>query len=198
MAAPADVERALAPSRFVPLSEAVDVPKDRVRQVSAFVEEVWAPVYATTTSTDLATILVVSQQQTGWTVTQRQSASSRQRARLSAEQFIEQLQSTQIQASDDWANGYYETIPGNDPIWIDGKRLTGGTRITGGRREYAEKTKGMVLWDRGFIEQRNAAMAEMDSRPVRNVQRNLERVAGEVLPMRRLVANPRRDRRSAV
>jgi hypothetical protein len=195
--APAHIERTLAAPRFVALADAVDVPRDRVRQVSAFVAEHWAPVYASTDSTDLATILLTSQQQIGWTVTQRQSASSRARRKLSAEQFAEQLQTAQIQATDEFYNGVYETIPGNDPIVIDGKTLR-GTVITKGRTEYEQRTKGMVHWDVGFVKERLRAQAEMDSRPVRNVQRNLERVAGEVLPMRRILANPRRDRRSAV
>jgi hypothetical protein len=196
LAAPAHVEQALAPSRFISASEAVDVPRDRVRQVSAFVEERWTPIYATTDSTDIATIILTAQTQIGWQVTQRQSQSSRVKQPLSAEEFVEVLQSAQIQASDEFLNDYYETIPGNDIIEIDGKKLTGGTRITGGRREYEAKTKNMVHWDKGFVKQRLAAQAEMESRPVRNIKANLERVAGDVLPMRRLIANPRYDRKS--
>lgn len=215
MAAPAHVEHALAAPRFVALADAVDVPRERVRQVSAFVEDVWAPVYGTTDSTDLGTILRVSQQQIGWRVTQRQSASSIVRKRLSAEDFREVVQSTQIQASDAFYNGVYETIPGNDPIVLHGEILRGeatydrdgrmthdgivrGTMIQHGRAEYNARTKGWVHWDAGFVAQRKAALAEEASRPVRNVRRNLERVAGECLPMRRLVTNPRYDRKSAV
>jgi hypothetical protein len=216
MEAPADVERALAPVRFVAADDATDVPRDRVRQVSAFVEEVWTPVYRSTDSTDLATIFRTSQELVGWTVRQRASVSSQARHRLTAEQFVEVLQSAQIQASDEYLNGYYETIPGNDPLIIDGQimkgkatydadgRMThdgtvrGGTMITGGRAEYRAKTKGMVLWDAGVVRERMKAEADIATRPVRNVKANLERKAGEVLPMRRLLANPRVDRRSAV
>jgi hypothetical protein len=195
LAAPADVERTFAPSRFVSLQDAADVPKSRIRQIDAYTEEFWKPVYAKTASTDVAEILRISQQHVGWTVTQQQTKASR--ARPSAEEVIEIAQSCQIQASDEIYNGYFETIPGNDPIWIDGKKLTGGTRITGGRREYREKTKGFIHWDAGYVKERNAALAELDSRPARNAKANLERVAGECLPMKRLLANGRYDRRSA-
>lgn len=193
--APGYVEQTLAPARFVTLADAVDVPRDRVRQVSAYVAERWSPVYERTRSTDMTEILRASQTQVGWEVRQERAASAR--ARPSAEQFAEIVQTAQIQASDEFYAGYYETVPGNDPIEIDGKILTGGTRIAS-RTEWREKTKGMVVWDRGFWEQKQAAEAEMASRPVRNVRANLERMAGEVLPTRRLVANPRTDRTRAV
>lgn len=193
--APADVERTFAPVRFVSLHDAGNVPKSRIRQIDAYTEERWNPVYATTTSTDVAEILRISQQQIGWKVVQQQTQASK--ARHTAEEFIEVAQRCQMQTSDEIYNQYYETIPGNDPIWIDGKKLTGGTRITGGRREYREKTKTMVHWDKGYVKERAAYQAEMDSRPARNAKENLERVAGEVLPMKRLLANGRYDRRSA-
>lgn len=195
--APTDIERALAPVRFVSVEEAPEVPKDRVRQVSAFIEEVWQPVYRATDSTDIATILRISQELIGWTVRQRASVSSQARHRLSAEQFEEVALSAQIQASDEFYNGLLETVPGNDPFYFDGKLLH-GTIITKGRTEYNQRTKGFVHWDRGFDAQRQAAQAEMDSRPVRNVKRALEHTAGQVLPMRKLLANPRYDRQSAV
>lgn len=205
--APKHVEQALAPARFVPLSEAVDVPKDRVRQVSAFIEERWAPEYRKTTSTDLVEILRASQEQIGWTVTQHQTAASRARQKREDEEVAEILASLQVQATDDFYNQYYETIPGNDPVIIDGEVLRaadgtvirGGTRITGGRKEYNAKTKGFIHWDAGFMAQRDAAIAEEASRPVRNVRRAMEVIAGEKLPMHRPVGiNYRKDRRSAV
>ena len=107
------------------------------------------------------------------------------------------MQSLQIQASDAFYDDYYVTVPGTDTIEVDGKTLTGGTRIRS-RTEYNEKTRGMMPWGPGVAEARQSAQAEMASRPVRNVARNLERMKGECLPMRRLLANPRRDRRSAV
>lgn len=187
---------ALAPTRFVAQSTNPDVPRDRVRQVSAFVEEVWQPQYAATHSTDMVEILRASQTLLGWWVRQRVAESAR--ARLTAEQFAEVLQSVQIQATDAYLCGYYTTIKGNDPIVVDGKTLTGGTRITS-RTHYREATKGYVHWsDKGFLEKRQAALAEEASRPIRNVRANLERVAGEVLPLHRKIANPRYDRRSAV
>ena len=76
MAAPAHLEATLAAPRFASLEESA--PKDRVRQVSAFVEERWSPVYRKTDSTDLAAILLASQEQVGWQVTQHESQASRQ------------------------------------------------------------------------------------------------------------------------
>jgi hypothetical protein len=209
------VEHALAAPRFASLDESA--PPNRVRQVSAYVEEHWSPVYAKTDSTDLATILVTSQQQIGWTVTQRESEQSRlaRRAQQNAEEFAEVLQSMQIQASDEFYNGILETVPGNDPIILDGEILRGeatydengkmthdgiirGTMITKGRREYNERTKGYVHWDKGAWEQHLKAEAEWCSRPVRNVRRALED-CNNALPLWRPVGiNFRRDRRSAV
>lgn len=193
--APAHAQHALAAPRFVAAAEAVDVPRDRVRQVSAFVEEVWAPQYQTTRSTDIAEILRASETLVGWKVTQRVASSARHR--LTAEEFQEVIQSAQIQATDEFYCDYYPTIPGSDTIVIDGKAVTGGTRITS-RTHYREATKGFAHWDKGFLRERAAAEAEMASRPVRNVRANLERVAGEVLPMRRTQMNPRYDRKAAV
>ena len=203
----ADKVIAAQPARFVSVHEAVDVPATRERQISAYVTEHWAPVYAKTDSTDLATILISSQKLLGWNVTQRESQQSRQakKAAFNAANFQEIAVRAQIQASDQFYAGYYETVPGNDVAVIDGEilRSRDGTPIRGGtqintRKEYEAKTKGMVHWDKGFIEQRNAALAEIDSRPVRNVRENLERVQGESLPMRRLIANGRYDRQSSV
>lgn len=211
------VERSIAAPRFASIEESA--PPNRVRQVSAYVEEHWSPVFRGTESVDLVAILLASQDQIGWTVTQRESEQSRlaRRAHQNAEEFVAVLQSCQIQASDEWANGYYETIPGNDPVILDGQILRGeatydengkmthdgivrgGTMITGGRRQYREATKGMAHWDKGFMAEREAAQAEMDSRPVRNVRRAMEAIAGEKLPMYGNVGiNFRRDRRSAV
>ena len=127
------------------------------------------------------------------------------------------MQSTQIQASDEWANGYYETIPGNDPVILNGEILRGeatydengkmthdgivrgGTMITGGRRQYRAATKGMVTWDKAAWKLHEEAQAEMASRPVQNVRRAMEAIAGEVRPMWTPTGvNFRRDRRSAV
>ena len=171
---------------------------------------------------DLVEIILASQDQIGWQVTQRESEQSRlaRKARQNAEDFIEITQSVQIQANDDWAMGLIMTVPGNDKIIIDGQVLKGeasyyrnpdgsrgamyhdgtvtGTVITKGRREYNARTKGWAAWDKGFVERRERDQAEMDSRPIRNVKAALEAKAGEVLPMRRLLANPRYDRKSAV
>lgn len=216
---PPHLEHTLAAPRFVSMAEASDVPRDRTRQVSAYVSEHWAPVYEKTDSLDWATIVLASQKQIGWTVTQRESQQSRtaRRAQQNAEQFVEICASAQIQANDDWANGYFETIPGNDPVVLDGQILRGeatydengkmthdgivrgGTMITKGRREYNAKTKGFVTWDKGTWQKHIEAEAEYCSRPVRNVRRALEAVKGEKHPMWTPVGiNFKRDRRSAV
>jgi hypothetical protein len=215
------VERSLAAPRFVALEHASDVPRDRTRQVSAYVEEHWAPVYASTESTDLAEILLNSQRQVGWTVTQRESQQSRlaRRAQQNAEDFIEICATAQIQASDEWANGYYETIAGNDPCVVDGEILRGeatyewnadgsrgkmihdgvvrgGTMITGGRREYRAKTKGYVHWTKDDLPERARQQAAYDLRPVLNVRRAMESYAGELPMYRNVGINFRKDRRA--
>ena len=221
MEAPAHLEATLAPTRFVALADALDVPADRSRMVSAFVEERWAPVYAATDSADLVTILLASQRQIGWSVTQHESQQSRlaRRSRQNAEDFVEVMQTCQIQASDEWANGYYETIAGNDPCVIDGEILRGeatyewnedgsrgkmihdgivrgGTMITGGRREYRAKTKGYVHWTKDDLPERARQQAAFDARPVQNVRRALEDCQN-ALPMHRPVGiNFRKDRRA--
>jgi hypothetical protein len=214
------IEHGLAAPQFVSLEDGIGrVPGDRVRMVSAYVEEVWGPVYRRTESADLVEILLASQDQIGWQVTQRESEQSRlaRRAHQNAEEFVEVLQSAQFQTNDDWANQYFETIPGNDPVILNGEilrgeatyddqgRMThdgivrGGTMITKGRREYAEKTKNFVTWDKGAWQKHEEAQAEMASRPVRNVRRAMEAVKGECLPMWSPTGiNFRRDRRSAV
>lgn len=214
------VEHALAPVRYVTLDEAHAVPEGRVRQVSAYVEEHWNPVYRRVESTDLVQILLASQEQVGWTVTQRESEQSRlaRRAQQNAEEFVEVLQSMQVQASDAFYNGVYETIPGNDPIVLDGEILRGeatyewdadgnrgkmthdgivrGTMITGGRAEHRSRTKGMVFWDKGFIEERKRQIAAENLRPIQNVRRALEACKGELPMYRNVGINFRKDRRA--
>lgn len=223
--APAHAEHTLAPARFIAAEAALAVPKDRVRQVSAFIEEVWAPVYGTTTSLAIADILRASQTLIGWQVTQRVRAAhcdcttarferhadgeyrcgacGRGHAKLSAEDFQQVLQSMQFAPNDEMYNVYLDTVPGNDPVILDGKVLTasdgtvirGGTQIRHGKREYRQKTAGFAHWDKGFLAKRQQALAEEASRPIRNVQRALEAVKGEKLPMWRPVGvNPRKDR----
>lgn len=234
----AQVERALAPVRFVAEHEATP-PKDRVRQVSAFVNEVWEPVYQKSASTDLNEIFAASQTRVGWRVRQEVRSAwcdctkavfereadgefvhrscGRARKHLTAPEFAEVLQSAQIQATDEAYYTYAETIPGNDPVVMpdgnylrgtptfdaDGRMthdgiIRGGTQIKG-RKHYRQVTKNVAHWDQGFLEKRAAGLAEESSRPVRNVKRALDAVAGESLPLWRPTGlNFRRDRRSAV
>lgn len=212
------VERSIAAPRFVTVENAVDVPSDRVRQISAYIEEHWSPVYASTESADLLDIILASQKQVGWSVTQRESEQSRlaRRAHQNAEEFVEVLQSAQIQASDAFYDGYYETIAGNDPVILNGEILRGeatydengkmthdgiirgGTQIRG-RQQYDRATKNYVQWDKGAWAERERQQSEMESRPKRNVRRAMEAIAGEKLPMWSPTGmNFRRDRRSAV
>ena len=214
---------AIAPTRFVAADDALDVPRNRERQISAFVMERWEPVYEKTTATNIFDILKASETLLGWNVTYQPV---RARQRITNEDFIEIAQTCQIQARDDFYNQYYETIRGNDPVVIDGEILRGeavyeiledgsqgkmlhdgtvrgGTMITKGRREYREATRGYIHWDKGFLKEHQAALAEEASRPMRNVQAVMESIAGEKLPMHRPVMtnaglNFRRDRRSAV
>ena len=217
------VERSIAAPRFVAIADANDVPSNRVRQLSAYVEEHWSPVYRSVDSADLVAILLASQDQIGWQVTQRESEQSRlaRRAHQNAEEFVAVLQSAEFQVSDEFYNGILETVAGNDPIILDGEILRGeatyetnedgsrgkmihdgivrGTMIRGGRREYNERTKGYVHWDKGAWQKHVAAQAEMASRPKQNVRRAMEAIAGEALPMWKPTGiNFRRDRRSAV
>jgi hypothetical protein len=202
-----------APARFIAAADAIDVPIERVRQVSATLEEVWEPVYRPIDSTDLFTLLHTQPELLGWNVTTRALTRARRYLRDEEE---ERIQSLQVIPSDAYYNGIYETIPGNDPIVLDGEVLRGtptynpdgsikhdgilrGTVITGGRAEYRRRTKGFVHWDKGFVAAREAAQAEMASRPVRNVRRALEATAARCLPTWQPVGiNPRRDRTRAV
>lgn len=209
-----------------------------MRQVSAFIQEVWEPVYGTTDSTNFNDIVLASQKLIGWNVRQERRsaycdctkatfsreadgefihrACGRARKHLTAQEFEQVLASMQVQPTDDFYNQLIETVPGNDPVIFEGKLLRGepvydaqgrmvhdgivrGTMITNGRKEYNQRTKGYIHWDSGFLEKRKEALAEEASRPIRNVRRAMEAVAGEKLPTWRPVGiNFRRDRRSAV
>jgi hypothetical protein len=91
----------------------------------------------------------------------------------------EHIMSLHLGMPDDNYNGYYPTVPGNDiahhnpggrgmDAYRGGSELRGsyeldnndriiagrevirgGTEIRGGKAEYAEKTKGLILWDKG-------------------------------------------------
>lgn len=157
--------------RFVGMNEE-SAPPGLERTVGNYLFEKWRPVYAKADSDDVLAILSSSQTQVGWSVTQEvrsvhcdcthakfgrngiHEKCGRARRSLSDEEFIEQVQQQQIAPQDQYLNGYYETIRGNDPLYFEGRVLTGGTRISGGRAEYNAKTKNMVHWDQGFVERR--------------------------------------------
>lgn len=233
----AAVERALAPERFVAAAEA-NPPKERVRVLSAFIEEEWSPVYATQkTETNIEAIFANANRLVGWKVVQRarnpycdctsarfsrnadgefrHEQCGRARKHLSDEEFCEIVDQVKIQASDEFYNGLYETIPGGtepvrdletgeilrgQPVYdAEGKLvhdgIIRGTYIRGGRAEWKQKTKGMVLWDEGVVRERAKAYAEEQQAPIDFVREALERTAHEVLPMRGVVRpSPRYDR----
>lgn len=200
------------------MSADAEVPTSRVRAVSAFVEERYRPIYDSTKSTDLFEILKASQTLIGWKVTLHARKEAKAKAPMTAEEFVEHVQSLHIpRLADEAYNVYLDSFAGNDPCIVDGEILRGeatydehgkmthdgvirgGTQIRHGRREYNRVTKDAVTWDKGYIKQRFAALAEQASRPVRNVQRALDAQKGESLPTWRPVGiNFRKDRRSAV
>jgi hypothetical protein len=197
-----------------------DVPYSRVRAISAFVEEHWQPILEPCKSTDLATLLQAAQHPTiiGWKVTLHARKEAQAKAPMSAEEFVEHVQSLSIpKMADEDFNVYLDMLPGNDPCIVDGEVLRGtptfdsngkmthdgvirgGTQIRGGRRDYRAKTKNAIFWDKGAWNKHIEVLNEEASRPVRNVKRALEAQKGISLPMHRPVGiNPRRDRQADV
>jgi len=79
----------------------------------------------------------------------------------------------QMQPSDAFYDTYYPTIPGSDVGVVDGVRVKGGTHIRS-RREYNQKTKGWVHWDRGTPAAVNKALKEEKAKRESNVARIVE------------------------
>jgi hypothetical protein len=197
----AEVQRFIVPARFVRAGE-IAVPESRMRLVSPYVEEHYAPVYATTDSLDLSEILRASQELVGWNVTQTirdehcdclnavwnkegvHEQCGRARASLSDEQFVEHVARVQLQASDEFYNGFYETIPGSDSVLTGAGLATGGTRITRGRTQYNQKTKGWVHWDKGVVKEREKAYAAEQQKWIDDVRPRVEKVSKTQLPRR--------------
>lgn len=194
-----------------------EVPISRVRAVSAFIEEHWKPIYDSSKSTDMFEVLKASQTLIGWKVTMHARKEARAKAPMTAEEFVEHVQSLQIQATDEFYNTYLDLVKGNDPVIVDGEvlrgqptydakgRMThdgvirGGTQIRHGRKEYNEKTKDYIHWDKGYYAERKKYLAERESRPVRNVKQALDAFRGEVLPMWKPTGiNLRKDRQAPV
>ena len=160
------IERACAPERYAVAGE-IDVPYSRERVVSPYIIERYKPVMA-------------GMQIVGWRVVQEprsqfcdclharwskeggemvHTACGRRRAPLTDAEIVEKVMTVQMQPSDAFYDGYYETIPGKDRGVVEGVEVVGGTRIRS-RRDYQQKTKGWVHWDRGTPAAVEKALAE--------------------------------------
>jgi hypothetical protein len=194
---------ALAPVRFVSVYEAKP-PASRVRQVSRYIEEHWSPVYATTDSKNFQQILKASQTLVGWRIEQKarsphcdcgqatleqgpdgklvHKACGRAKAPVSDDDIVEHIQSLSFAPADDFYNTFYPTIPGNDAIMTEKGPAKGGTQMTGGRREYREKTKGWVQWDAGVVRERDKAYAAEQKAWIDGVRPRVEKDSKQLLP----------------
>ncbi len=193
----------LAPVRFVAAVGATP-PASRVRLVSRYIEEHWAPVYEKTTSKNYAEIIRASQTLVGWTVTQRPRSPlcdclqatlemdhdgtlvhrqcGRARNRVADEDFREHVLSLQIAPSDAFYDGFYPTIPGSDSVMTASGPAKGGTRIRHGRREWREKTKGWVVWDKGVVKEREKAYAAEQQKWITGVRERVVKANRQMLP----------------
>ena len=129
------LESALARPRVV-VHGTEPVPYSRTRAISKYIEERWEPVHAVLKDDSPPSLLAaISQGQApieAWKVTQHVVIPKRGFAQMSPDEIREHVLSLQQAPSDAYLNGVYPTLKGR--------------RITGGRREYREATKGMVLW----------------------------------------------------
>ena len=131
-------------------------------------------------------------------------ACGRARRHVSDEELAEHILSLSIAPSDDFYNCDYPTIPGKDPMTVDGKLLRGepvyrdgkmihdgiirkGTVIRHGRREWREKTKGWCIWDKGVVKEREKAYAAEQRKWIKGVRPLVEKVNKERLP--RIIGN---------
>jgi hypothetical protein len=210
----------LAPARFAAVGE-VEVPKSRMRLVSRYVEEHYAPVTDTPRFSGMAESIRAFNTIVGWNVTQKLRAPhcdclqatlemeggtllhkecGRARRHMSDEEFVEHIQNLQIAPSDQFYNIQYPTIPGTDPyimpdgrplrgepVYKDGKMVHDGiirksTHMTGGRREYKQKTKGWTHWDRGGLKERDKAYAAEQKKWLTGVRPRLEKWDKQHMP----------------
>lgn len=179
---PGAILKACAPERIALPQE---YPGMRKRMVGRYIVEEWSPFYAKTESLEISDILAASATVVGYKVAQRPAMvqcdcdgasftldehghlhhkdCGRPMAWVGkehAEDFREHVQSLQINASDEYLNGFYHTIKGDAVTMIDGKMVKGGTRITGGRKEYLEKTKSYIQWGPGMLAEREKGFAK--------------------------------------
>jgi hypothetical protein len=206
---------------FVDARNIGDVPKSRMRVASRYIEEHFTPVYETPRFSGMAEAIRANTTVLGWWVEERARsphcdclqaklemrdgklthvACGRARAHISDQDFVEHIQHLQFAPSDDFYNTYYPTIPGNDPVVLNGKVLKGapkydaqgrvvhdgtvrgGTQMRGGRAEYRHRTKGMALWDKGFVKERDAAYAASQKKWIDGVRPRLFKADKQMLP----------------
>jgi hypothetical protein len=174
------VQRACAPERYYAKGE-IEVPLSRERVVSPYILERYSPVMA---GMEIVGYRVIQEPRSqfcdclsarwsreGGTMVHVQCG--RRRAPISDEQIIEKALSIQMQPSDAFYDQYYVTIPGNDKGVVDGMEVKGGTRISS-RREYNERTKGWVHWDKGTPAAVDKAVKEEKEQRKANVARVVE------------------------
>lgn len=184
------------------------VPADRRENLSPRVDAVWTPVYGTTDSENFAEIFRVARTLLGWRINlvDRAETCDCKGARFQlvdhelvhvkcgrmaapigrehAEDFYEHIQSLSFGVTDEFYNTFYTTIKGNDSIMTEAGPAKGGTRITGGRAEYREKTRGMVHWDKGFLPERAKAEGQEKKDRKEAVVRHAEVFTKKFFPRR--------------
>lgn len=200
------VKNALAPPRVVGPEQVP--PANRVQQVSRYVDERWAPIYAKATNPDdLAEVARLAQNpvRIGWRITQhvRMAQCDCDGARFSldadghlhhpecerpapfvgrehADDFAEHVLSLQVQAmSDDAYNGIYATLGGKNAA-------DPASQITKGRAEYRERTKDMIVWDAGTAKHAERVQAEQAAKKEARWQLAIEQYNKRQLPSRNL------------
>ena len=210
----------LQPPRVEAADGGLYIPPNRMRLISRYVEEHYEPIADTPRFSGMAEAIRAHSTVVAWKITQRvrsqhcdcrqatleledgkliHKACGRARRYVADEDFAEHILTLQIAPSDDFYNTDYPTIPGNDPIEIDGKVLRGepvyrdgkmihdgiirqSTRMRHGRREYREKTKGMVLWDKGVIKEREKAYAASQKAWIDGVRPRMEKADKQMMP----------------
>jgi hypothetical protein len=198
-AVPGEIARAVQVKRYVAFGEEVP-PSGRTRLVGRYIIEDWSPVYATTDSENILDAITASQTQVGWNVTQRvrnpycdctharfssdgtHSVCGRARRSMDDAEYIEHVQSLTVAHSDEYLNGFYETIKGKDTIMTTAGPATGGHRITGGRAEYRRLTRNMIHWDKGYIVERARYEADDKQKKKDSVRVKAEIVSKRSLP----------------
>jgi hypothetical protein len=191
----AEIEKACAPQRFVVVNEG-EAPKSRERVVSLYIVETWRPVYELPKGDSIMEIAMAAQSPRllGWTVVQTPRAPfcdctvasftkrdgafihrecGRSRAALTSAEIVARAKTAQMQPSDAFYEGYYETIPGKDRGIVEGVEVVGGTQIRS-RRDYQQKTKGWVHWDRGTPAAVEKAKAEANAKRAAHLNRVIE------------------------